>query len=755
MALDHALLRRAAISGDAVLRVYSWRAPTLSFGRHQPARGLYDPEAIRDAGMDIVRRPTGGRAVLHHREVTYSVTAPIPPTTSSERGIPAGNVYEAINALLVDALCALGIAASLAPPGTLRRLDGDEATHTVTPRPSAHPCFDVATEGEVVVGGRKLVGSAQWRDPGAVLQHGSILIADDQTRLASLSRSRIVPAPVATVADLLGREPTIAEVARVLRKALDDALRRAGAEGARDYADDGTTAAVASRVARPIRRRRLDLASLTSGKRLPARVVRRHVGAADCSRVRRPPPIAIAPRRRESPMSRPHPVAAPIWLAGIGLAVSMVACRADRANPGGGAASGNNTGGTLVIALPADVETFLPPYATAVQSKLAVDMMFDRLADLGDSVNTIGDHGFVPRLAARWQWSPDSLAITFQLDPRARWHDGAHVEARDVLFTYALYTDSSAGIELATQLTAIDSVTASDSMTVTFWFKHRYPEQFFDATYQMIICPEHLLRGVSHADLRSSDFAHHPVGNARFRFVSWSPGSTVDLVADTANYLGRPRLDRVILSLAPNYAAALTKLLAGDADFFEVIRPDNLAEVQQAPSLRLVPYDDPAYGFVWFNLAAGNPAKPHPIFGDVTVRRALALALDRERMVRNVFDTLAVVAQGPFARSSPAADPTLAALPYDTVRANRLLDSAGWRRGPDGVRSKNGRPLAFTLTAPTSSKIRQQFAVLIQDQWAAIGARVAVDPLEIRVFIDGSGAMTSTSLFRCGTRTPA
>ena len=279
-------------------------------------------------------------------------------------------------------------------------------------------------------------------------------------------------------------------------------------------------------------------------------------------------------------------------------------------------------------------------------------------------------------------------------------------------------------------------MTAPDSNTVTFWFKRRYPEQFFDATYQMIICPEHLLRGVPHADLRSSDFAHHPVGNARFRFVSWSPGSTVDLIADTANYLGRPRLDRVILSLAPNYAAALTKLLAGDADFFEVIRPDNLAEVQQAPSLRLVPYDDPAYGFVWFNLATGSPVKPHPIFGDVTVRRALALSLDRERMVRNVFDTLAVVAQGPFARSSPAADPTLAALPYDTVRANHLLDSAGWHRGPDGVRSKNGRPLAFTLTAPTSSKIRQQFAVLIQDQWAAIGARVAVDPLEIRVFID-------------------
>ena len=406
-------------------------------------------------------------------------------------------------------------------------------------------------------------------------------------------------------------------------------------------------------------------------------------------------------------------------------------------SPSGGAsgASGGDTGGTLVIALGADVETLLPPYAAATTSQLAVGLIFDRLAELGDSLNTVGDHGFVPRLAQRWQWSPDSLAITFHLDPRARWHDGVRFGARDVLFTFALYKDSSAGIESATQLAAIDSVTASDSLTTTFWFKHRYPEQFFDAVYQMDICPEHLLRGMPHASLRSSDFARHPVGTGRFRFAAWTPGSTVDLIADTGNYLGRPRLDRVILSIAPNYSAGLTKLLAGDADFYENVQPDNQAEVRQSASLRLVPYNDPAYGFVWFNLVDGKTSQPHPIFGDVTVRRALGFALDRERMVRNIFDTLATVAQGPFPRSSPVADTTLVQFPYDTVRANHLLDSAGWRRGPDGVRSKNGHPLAFAVSVPTSSKARQQYAVLLQDQWAAVGARVTVDAMELRTFI--------------------
>src|SRR3954468_9964962 len=77
MARDSALQARAAHTGETVFSVYSWSRPTLSFGRNQPARGQYDLKKIRAAGIDVVRRPTGGRAILHHREVTYSVTAPV------------------------------------------------------------------------------------------------------------------------------------------------------------------------------------------------------------------------------------------------------------------------------------------------------------------------------------------------------------------------------------------------------------------------------------------------------------------------------------------------------------------------------------------------------------------------------------------------------------------------------------------------------------------------------------------------------
>jgi len=145
MARDSALQVRAARSGESVFSIYSWCRPTLSFGRNQPARDRYDLEKIRDAGMDIVRRPTGGRAILHHREVTYSVTAP--SDTSSLR-----ETYSRIHGILQMGLTRLGVPVETA--GISQR----------APAPGMRPCFDTPTRGELVSQGAKLVGSAQWRD---------------------------------------------------------------------------------------------------------------------------------------------------------------------------------------------------------------------------------------------------------------------------------------------------------------------------------------------------------------------------------------------------------------------------------------------------------------------------------------------------------------------------------------------------------------------------------------------------------------
>jgi lipoate-protein ligase A len=206
MALDEALMGRAARTGEAVFRVYSWRTPTLSLGRNQRARGAYDLDAAERLGVSIVRRPTGGRALLHHHEVTYSATL---PTATSE---DAAAAYDFINTVLLGGLTRLGVGATL-------------ATGTASIPPGVRPCFDAPSEHEIVVGERKLVGSAQWRRGGALLQHGSILVRDDQALIGDLMFGGWNETPVAaTLAESIGREPSVPEVADAIAASLAAAL---------------------------------------------------------------------------------------------------------------------------------------------------------------------------------------------------------------------------------------------------------------------------------------------------------------------------------------------------------------------------------------------------------------------------------------------------------------------------------------------------------------------------------------------------
>jgi lipoate-protein ligase A len=198
MAVDHALLESVQASGAPVLRLYRWHPACLSFGRNQRAGGVYDADRARIAGIDVARRPTGGLAVLHDRELTYSVTAPL-----ALFGGPRA-AYLAINVALVHGLRGLGVPAGLAEEGPRRGPIAD----------SGSPCFQAPAPGEVIAVGRKLVGSAQRVERRTLLQHGSILLdgsQDDVVRLRAGADGGLLvgegPGSV-TLRELLGAAPS-------------------------------------------------------------------------------------------------------------------------------------------------------------------------------------------------------------------------------------------------------------------------------------------------------------------------------------------------------------------------------------------------------------------------------------------------------------------------------------------------------------------------------------------------------------------
>lgn len=198
MARDIAIMEAVA-AGDAppTLRLYSWSPPCLTLGRHQLSDAA-DLEFCRREGIDVVRRPTGGRAVLHHLERTYAVVAPL-----GKAPLPRHlqDAYRRVCGALVRACRSLGVAAELT--------DGEVNLALPGPR-TAMPCFEAPAGGEVVVGGRKLIGSASRAQHGVLLQHGAILLAWDgrlQAGAMGLADASELRSHVTTFAEQLGASP--------------------------------------------------------------------------------------------------------------------------------------------------------------------------------------------------------------------------------------------------------------------------------------------------------------------------------------------------------------------------------------------------------------------------------------------------------------------------------------------------------------------------------------------------------------------
>jgi peptide/nickel transport system substrate-binding protein len=417
------------------------------------------------------------------------------------------------------------------------------------------------------------------------------------------------------------------------------------------------------------------------------------------------------------------------------VALALVGCKGTEP-PAATKPGPNDVGGTLVIATAADAGTILPPLIGGVMDREVSDLLYDRLADIGDDMNTLGDKGFRPQLAERWEWSPDSLSIVFHLNPHARWHDGQPVRASDLRYSVRLIKDPALGSPAQPLIANIDSVAVRDSLTAVAYFKKHTPEQFYDLVYQVAVVPEHVLSNTPAAQLKTADVARRGIGSGRFRLARWQPGQQIELVADTGNYRGRPKLDRVVFAISPDFNAAVTRFFSGDADVLELLRPEHLARLAADTARRAVKYPSFQYTYLGMNqVDPKSPSQPHPIFADRAVRRALTMAVDRRAMLKNVFDTLGQPLSGPFPHTIAVADTMLPQIPFDTAKARALLDSAGWLVGPDGVRSKGGRRLEFSITVPNSSATRRQYAVLLQDAFRRVGASVKVDETDFATFM--------------------
>ncbi|HEY9181201.1 MAG TPA: peptide ABC transporter substrate-binding protein [Candidatus Baltobacteraceae bacterium] len=337
--------------------------------------------------------------------------------------------------------------------------------------------------------------------------------------------------------------------------------------------------------------------------------------------------------------------------------------------------------------------------------------------------------------------SGDGRTIVYHLRPGVRWSDGVPVTAHDVLWTLHAILDPNTPVPSREGYDLIDRAYAKDAHTVVFHLKHAWAPAattFFSYGFRpQFVLPAHVLS--KQGDLAQAPFNAAPtVGDGPFTFVSWARGESLLYRANPSYWRGAPRVGELDIRVIPDPQTNLVMLRSGQLDW-NLIAPVQQRTLRNAPDIRYAYVSTAVVAGVVFNLS-------HPPLGDVRVRRAIAMSIDRAGISKKITLGRYPVTDAIQPQFSWAYDPSAKEPGYDPAAADALFDAAGWRRGADGMRRKNGLELALVYVQFPESMTGVRVATVIQAQLRERGVAVEVKSVSnAQLFLPGSRGGTLAS----------
>jgi peptide/nickel transport system substrate-binding protein len=334
--------------------------------------------------------------------------------------------------------------------------------------------------------------------------------------------------------------------------------------------------------------------------------------------------------------------------------------------------------------------------------------------------------------------SEDSKAITMTLRDDIVWSDGEPITSADFIFTYDMIMDPNNTVATTYPIDQIETIEAPDERTVVLTFSEPFVPWI--ATLWHGILPKHILKPVfeSEGTIDNADWNLNPtVGCGPFVFAEWESGSFARFVANENYWLGRPKLDEIFVRFVPDDASQINALLAGEGDLGTFFAYSDVPELQEA-GINIITVQS-GYNEGWYMLISDEG---HPALQDVRVRQAIAMGFDRETLVKDLLLGLTKVAVT-YWDNTPYANQDLEPWPYDPVKAQELLDEAGWVDSDgDGIRDKDGVELVLTY-GTTTREVRQDTQAVAQQQLAQIGVGLELMNWDSDLFfaVDGPAAM--------------
>ncbi|AHH94707.1 ABC transporter substrate-binding protein [Kutzneria viridogrisea] len=364
---------------------------------------------------------------------------------------------------------------------------------------------------------------------------------------------------------------------------------------------------------------------------------------------------------------------------------------------------------SVVIAVNPEPTTLNPVLGFA---PYGASKLFDGLVALDDKLN------LVPALAESLpKASEDNKTFTYTLRQGVTFSDGTPLTAEDVAFTYQSVLDPKTNTTMRTDFAAVESVRTPDPRTVVFQLK--YPYATFPQYTGLGIVPAHLLRG---KDINTDGFNRKPVGTGPYKLDSWQAGERMVLTANEKYWGGAPKVKKVTLAFVRDDNVRATRLATGELD--AAAMPPRLVDRfrnQPGMSVRSVPSAD----YRGIMMPMGNP-----VTSDNALRRALDLVIDRDAMVKGILGGAGKPAFGPLFAESKWYEKSIEH-PVDLPAAERILDEAGWVKGPDGMRRRGDTPARFTVMYNAADTVRKDIALAFSSDAKKVGVDVAVDGLSV------------------------
>jgi peptide/nickel transport system substrate-binding protein len=354
-------------------------------------------------------------------------------------------------------------------------------------------------------------------------------------------------------------------------------------------------------------------------------------------------------------------------------------------------------------------------------------MQFVMIGNIHDAL-VLQDHlyQFQPVLAESYETSEDGLTWTFKLHSGVTFSNGDPFSSADVKYTYEFFMNPDNATVSGIDFESIQSVEAPDETTVVVTLKAPNPA-FLAKIGTMFILPS-----AYHAEIGEEAYKGAPIGTGAFKLKEWRPAEYTELEANETHFRGRPYLDMIRMNVVPEASVRATALETGDADTssWPLVTEDNL---------RLI--EDPKFHYYKTSSLAVNHFPLNntvPQLSDKRVRKAMVHAIDRQKVIDDIFSGTATLATG---NISPALvdwyNGNVTLYPYDVAAANALLDEAGWTMGGDGVREKDGEKLSFVCTVISGDQARRPEAEVVQQYLAEVGIDMQIEEAPVTGILDG------------------